>query len=69
NLNQQVQGNTNLVKGISDLIKNADDMIQGLKRHWFLRGAFKKKDEEEKKEERREEPRGGVPAPRAGKWR
>jgi ABC-type transporter Mla subunit MlaD len=41
NLNAQVQANTNLVKEISDAIVHADDMIQGLKRHWLLRSAFK----------------------------
>jgi hypothetical protein len=73
NLNQQVQINTNLVKSVSDLIINADDMIQGLKRHWFLRGAFKKKaEEEEKAREVQEQPRSSrqtMPPPRAGKWR
>ncbi len=71
NLNQQVQSNTNLVKSISDLIVNTDDMVQGLKRHWFLRGAFKKKAEEEKEKQEEPQPqrRGPTPAPRAGKWR
>lgn len=73
NLNQQVQSNTNLVKGVSDMIKDADDFIQGLKRHWFLRGAFKKKDEEEEKArqegDRPESNRSVAPAPKAGKWR
>lgn len=41
NLNNQVQANTNLVKGISDAIIHADEMVQGLKRHWLLRSAFK----------------------------
>jgi ABC-type transporter Mla subunit MlaD len=70
NLNQQVQSNTNLLKAISDLIRNTDDMVQGLKRHWFLRGAFKKKDEPQPPEEQRQEaPRRAAPPPRAGKWR
>jgi ABC-type transporter Mla subunit MlaD len=76
NLNQQVQSNTNLVKSISDLIINADDMMQGLKRHWFLRGAFKKKAEEEEKQRQQQEQQQQEPsrrtapqAPRAGKWR
>ena len=43
NLNVQVQANTNLVKEISDAIVHADDLMQGLKRHWFLRGAFREK--------------------------
>lgn len=41
NLNAQVQANTNIVTEISDIIVHSDDMIQGLKRHWLLRSAFK----------------------------
>ena len=41
NLNSQVQANTNLVKEVSDAIIHADDLMQGLKRHWLLRSAFK----------------------------
>lgn len=41
NLNAQVQANTNIVKSISDTIIHSDEMIQGLKRHWLLRSAFK----------------------------
>ena len=41
NLNVQVQSNTNLVKGVSDAIVHADDLLQGLKKHWLLRSAFK----------------------------
>jgi hypothetical protein len=68
NLNHQVQSNTNLLKSISDLIINTDDMVQGLKRHWFLRSAFKKK--EEPKQEQPQQQRRAAPAPpRAGKWR
>jgi ABC-type transporter Mla subunit MlaD len=43
NLNAQVQANTNMVSELSRLIVNADDMVQGLKRHWLLRSAFKSK--------------------------
>jgi uncharacterized phage infection (PIP) family protein YhgE len=43
NLHQQVEANTNLLRGISDTIIHADDLIQGLKRHWLLRSAFKTK--------------------------
>jgi hypothetical protein len=43
NLAWQVQINTNLVSEISSTIIHADDLIQGLKREWFLRSAFKKK--------------------------
>jgi ABC-type transporter Mla subunit MlaD len=41
NLNHQVQVNSNMLSEISDIIVNSDDFIQGLKRHWFLRSAFK----------------------------
>jgi len=43
NLHHQVDMNTNILGEISSLIVNADDMIQGLKRHWLLRSAFKAK--------------------------
>jgi hypothetical protein len=43
NLNAQVQGNTNFLGGISKTIGDTDDFIQGLKRHWLLRSAFKVK--------------------------
>ena len=41
NLNAQVQSNTNLLGGISQAVTDADDLVQGLKRHWLLRSAFK----------------------------
>jgi ABC-type transporter Mla subunit MlaD len=43
NLAWQVSINTNLVGEISTTIIHTDDLVQGLKREWFLRGAFKKK--------------------------
>ena len=43
NLNAQVQANTNLLGGISKAVMDADDLVQGLKRHWLLRSAFKTK--------------------------
>ncbi len=43
NLNQQVQMNTNILGGISQAVRDADDLVQGLKRHWLLRSAFKTK--------------------------
>ena len=43
NLAWQVQMNTNLISDISTTIVHADGLIQGLKREWFLRSAFKKK--------------------------
>lgn len=44
NLNAQVQANTNMLGSISQAVIDADDLVQGLKRHWLLRSAFKKKD-------------------------
>ncbi len=43
NLRTQVQSNSNIVTEVSRLIVDTDDMVQGLKRHWLLRSAFKKK--------------------------
>lgn len=42
NLHAQVKANTNVVSEVSKLIIDTDDMVQGLKRHWLLRSAFKK---------------------------
>jgi ABC-type transporter Mla subunit MlaD len=41
NLNQQVQANTNILSAISRAVVDADNLVQGLKRHWLLRSAFK----------------------------
>ena len=43
NLNAQVQSNTNMLGSISQAVVDTDDLVQGLKRHWLLRSAFKKK--------------------------
>ncbi|MCG3148838.1 MAG: hypothetical protein PCFJNLEI_02287 [Verrucomicrobiae bacterium] len=43
NLNVQVQSNDQMLSEISTLVTNSDDLVQGLKRHWLLRGAFKSK--------------------------
>jgi hypothetical protein len=43
NLNTQVQANTNFVTTLNDLLRHTDELIEGFKRHWFLRGAFKTK--------------------------
>ena len=43
NLNSQVAANTNLLEAISKTITDADSFIQGLKRHWLLRSAFRVK--------------------------
>ena len=42
NLRAQVNANTNIVSEVSRLIIDTDDMVQGLKRHWLLRSAFKR---------------------------
>jgi ABC-type transporter Mla subunit MlaD len=42
-LSAQVQSNSNLVSDINTTIIHTDDLVQGLKREWFLRGAFKNK--------------------------
>ncbi len=42
NLRTQVNANTNIVSEVSRLIIDTDDMVQGLKRHWLLRSAFKR---------------------------
>jgi hypothetical protein len=44
NLNGQVQANTNILGEISRAIINADSFVQGLKRHWLLRSAFRTRD-------------------------
>jgi ABC-type transporter Mla subunit MlaD len=44
NLAWQVQGNTNLVGSVAKIIVDTDDLVQGLKRHWLLRSAFKHKE-------------------------
>jgi ABC-type transporter Mla subunit MlaD len=41
NLNSQVQGNSNILGEISQVIIDTDNLVQGLKRHWLFRSAFK----------------------------
>ena len=41
NLNTQVQSNSNILSSISKIVVDTDDFVQGLKRHWLLRSAFK----------------------------
>ncbi|MBI1841491.1 MAG: MCE family protein [Verrucomicrobia bacterium] len=41
NLRAQVDRNTNMVSEVSRLIVDTDRLVQGLKRHWLLRSAFK----------------------------
>jgi MlaD protein len=42
NLNAQVQANTNMLGVVSKTVGDADDFVQGLKRHWLFRSAFRK---------------------------
>jgi len=43
NLNSQVQANTNILGAISEAVIHSDELVQGLKRHWLLRSAFRSK--------------------------
>jgi ABC-type transporter Mla subunit MlaD len=43
NLNRQVQLNPEMLSQISAVVTNTDSLVQGLKKHWFFRSAFKKK--------------------------
>lgn len=43
NLNTQVQSNDQILSEISSLVIETDDLVQGLKKHWLLRGVFKNK--------------------------
>ena len=47
NLNWQVQQNTNMLSSVSDAVVHADELVQGLKRHWLLKSAFKEEKERE----------------------
>lgn len=42
NLNSQVQSNDQILSSISKLVVDADNLVQGLKKHWLLRGVFEK---------------------------
>ena len=43
NFHRQVDANTNILSDLSKLVVDTDHMVQGLKRHWLLRSAFKEK--------------------------
>jgi ABC-type transporter Mla subunit MlaD len=62
NLNGQVQANTNILSSVSKAVVDADNLVQGLKRHWLLRSAFKKENAAEKKSSEPAEP---VKSPKA----
>jgi hypothetical protein len=42
NLNTQVQTNDTMLTRISSLVVDTDNLVQGLKKHWLLRGVFLK---------------------------
>lgn len=42
NLNSQVQSNDQILAEISRLVADTDDLVQGLKKHWLIRGLFPK---------------------------
>ncbi len=44
NLKNQVLANSNILSSISKSIVDADDFVQGLKRHWLFRSAFRSKE-------------------------
>jgi ABC-type transporter Mla subunit MlaD len=48
NLNAQVQANTNILSNVSETVIHSDELVQGLKRHWLLRSAFKTKKPDQK---------------------
>jgi len=41
NLNTQVEANSNILSSVSKIVVDTDNLVQGLKRHWLLRSAFK----------------------------
>jgi ABC-type transporter Mla subunit MlaD len=41
NLNAQVQANSNILSSVSKIVVDTDNLVQGLKRHWLLRSAFR----------------------------
>jgi ABC-type transporter Mla subunit MlaD len=46
NLNTQVESNDQILSSISKMIVDADNLVQGLKKHWLLRGVFQKMNSE-----------------------
>lgn len=43
NLNSQFESNSDLLFNVSVALEEAGQVLQGLRKHWFLRSAFKKK--------------------------
>jgi hypothetical protein len=63
NLHAQVDANTNLISSISQAIVHSDEFIQGLKRHWLLRSAFKKPKEKTGEKDTKESPKPRIRPP------
>jgi hypothetical protein len=42
NLNTQVQTNNTMLTRVNTLVADTDNLVQGLKKHWLLRGVFQK---------------------------
>ncbi|MCI0537951.1 MAG: MlaD family protein [Verrucomicrobiales bacterium] len=59
NLNKQVQANDQMLAQISAVVVHADELVQGLKRHWLLRSAFKEKSTNQPRRDNRSAPRTG----------
>ena len=60
NLNAQVQANDKILSQLSAAVIHADEFVQGLKRHWLLRSAFKEKPTNQSpREVRPSTPKGG----------
>ncbi|MFO1496999.1 MAG: MlaD family protein [Verrucomicrobiota bacterium] len=69
NLNTQVQTNDQILGQVSAAVVHADDLVQGLKRHWLLRSAFKNSEPKSPEPARpgRQLPRSSPPpAPKTG---
>ena len=63
NLHAQVDANTNLISSISQAIVHSDEFIQGLKRHWLLRSAFKEPKKPGEEQQRDKGPRPRIRTP------
>jgi len=65
NLNSQVQANTNILSSISKAVVDADELVEGLKRHWLFRSAFRERNTNvPPREPTISTPRGGEQFPR-----
>src|SRR5262249_15451158 len=48
-LHSQVESNDQILASISKLVVDSDNLVQGLKKHWLLRGVFQKMNSETNK--------------------